>query len=184
MKLSVPNVLALMRVIAVPIVMVLIFQERWTAAAVVFTIAAVTDFFDGFIARRMNDTTTFGAFLDLVADKLLTIGTLMSLLAQGRVSLIIAFAIIGREMVITSLRSVTAGRGVSIKASDFGKAKAWIQFVAVGMVLIRGTAKWGPLFPDEWAMAIAAVWTVASGVEYLWRFRKVLASDEPTAAAR
>ncbi len=179
MKLSVPNILALLRVIGVPAVMVLIFRDQWTAAAIVFTIAALTDFFDGFIARRLNDTTTFGAFLDLIADKLLTVGTLMALLAKDRVSLIIAFAIIGREMVVTSLRSVTAGRGVDIKASDFGKAKAWIQFIAVGMVLIRGDTKWGALFPDEWAMALAAVWTVASGIEYLWRFRRVLSSDDP-----
>lgn len=179
MKLSIPNLLALLRVIAVPIVMVLIHNEEWSAAAVVFTVAAVTDFFDGYIARRMNDTTTFGAFLDLVADKLLTVGTLLALLASSRVSLIIAFVIIGREMTLISLRSVTAGKGVDIQASDFGKAKAWVQFIAIGLVLVRGDTMWGQLFPDEWAMGIAAVWTVASGIEYIWRFRHVLAEDTP-----
>jgi CDP-diacylglycerol--glycerol-3-phosphate 3-phosphatidyltransferase len=178
-KLSVPNLLALLRVVAVPIVMVLIFNENWGPAVVVFTAAAITDFFDGYIARRMNDTTTFGAFLDLTADKLLTVGTLLALLATDRVSLIIAFAIIGREMTLVGLRSVTAGKGVDIKASDFGKAKAWVQFVAIGLVLVRGDTKWGPLFPDEWAMGVAAIWTVASGIEYIWRFRHVLAEDTP-----
>ena len=178
MKLSIPNGLALLRVVAVPVVMTLIHREQWTAAVVVFTLAAINDFFDGFISRRMNDTTTFGAFLDLSADKLLTVGTLLALLFQDRVSLIIAFLIIGREMTVVGLRSVTAGKGVDIKASDFGKAKAWIQFIAIGMVMIRGDTMWGQLFPDEWAMGLAAVWTVASGVEYIWRFRHVLAEDQ------
>ena len=101
-------------------------------AAVLFAIAAATDFFDGRLARRWKQTTTLGTFLDTTADKLLVSGVLMALVAVGRASAWIAFIIIGRELVIMGLRGVvSAADGTVVKPSIWGKLKANVQFLAI-----------------------------------------------------
>jgi CDP-diacylglycerol--glycerol-3-phosphate 3-phosphatidyltransferase len=168
-----------LRIGAVPVVMALVLmgdrvRHAFAAAAVVFLLAAMTDFLDGYLARRWNLTTTLGAFLDTTADKLLVSGALIALVAVDRASSWIALVVIGRELVIMGLRGVAAAAGTIMKPSIWGKMKASAQFGAIALAIVRYPHRVGPLFIDEWAMIAAAGITVMSAVEYLVRFFPVL----------
>ena len=169
-----------LRVALTPVVMALVLvgyrvQYAYVAAAILFAIAAATDFFDGRLARRWKQTTTLGTFLDTTADKLLVSGVLIALVSVGRASAWIAFVIIGREIVIMGLRgAVTAADGTVMKPSIWGKLKANVQFLAILLAIVRTSQPWGPLYPDQYAMLVAAVVTVGSAVEYFARFGGLL----------
>ena len=169
-----------LRVALTPVVMALVLvgyrvQYAYVAAAILFAIAAATDFFDGRLARRWKQTTTLGTFLDTTADKLLVSGVLIALVSVGRASAWIAFIIIGREIVIMGLRGVvTAADGTVMKPSIWGKLKANVQFLAILLAIVRTSEPWGPLYPDQYAMLAAAAVTVGSAVEYFARFGGLL----------
>jgi CDP-diacylglycerol--glycerol-3-phosphate 3-phosphatidyltransferase len=163
------------RVALVPVVMWLLLEggrlaHAYGAAATLFGIAAATDFLDGFLARRWGATTTLGSFLDTTADKLLVSGVLLALVGAGRASPWIATIIVGRELLIMGLRGVVAADGRVMRPSVWGKAKANVQFLAIIAAILRTPGRLGPLFPDQWAMLVAAAVTVLSAVEYLARF--------------
>jgi len=168
-----------LRILLVPAVMALILagprlRYAYLAAGALFTLAAFTDFLDGYLARRWQATTSLGSFLDTTADKLLASGALISLVAVGRVSPWIAVIIVGRELVILGLRGVVALGGVLFDPSIWGKLKANVQFVGIILAIARYPHRLGPLFFDEWVMLAAAAVTVMSAVEYLARFSEVL----------
>jgi CDP-diacylglycerol--glycerol-3-phosphate 3-phosphatidyltransferase len=167
------------RIALVPVVMVLIargddMRYGYGIAAVLFVVAALTDFADGKLARRWGAVTSLGAFLDTTADKLLVTGVLTALVAENRASIWVATIIIGRELMIMGLRGLIAADGTVLKPSIWGKLKANVQFVAITLAIIRWSIDIGPLLLDEWAMLIAAAITVISGVEYLSRFSHLL----------
>jgi CDP-diacylglycerol--glycerol-3-phosphate 3-phosphatidyltransferase len=167
-----------LRVALVPVIMALVLagpRVRYTfaIAAALFAIAAATDFFDGFLARRWAKATTLGSFLDTTADKLLVSGALIALVAVDRASAWIAFLIIGRELVILGLRGAIAAGGEVMSPSIWGKLKANAQFLAVTLAIVRIPDKFGPLFVDQYFMLLAAAATIASAVEYLARFARV-----------
>ena len=171
-----------LRIALVPVVMGLILVDDGSryahpVAALLFAVAALTDFLDGYLARRWAITTTLGSFLDTTADKLLVSGALVALVAVDRASPWIAMVIIGRELVILGLRGIVAADGIVFAPSVWGKLKTNVQFVAIFLAIVRYPEPLGPLFVDEWAMLGAAVITVVSGVEYLARFSSVLASS-------
>jgi CDP-diacylglycerol--glycerol-3-phosphate 3-phosphatidyltransferase len=139
--------------------------------------AAFTDFLDGYLARRWRITTTLGAFLDTIADKLLVTGALFALVGVGRAWAWAGFVIVGREIAISGLRSIAAMDGVSVPPSIWGKMKATIQYLALFMAMLRTPDTYGGLYPDEWAMLVAAAVTVISGAEYMARFAQVLRAD-------
>jgi CDP-diacylglycerol--glycerol-3-phosphate 3-phosphatidyltransferase len=178
------SVVTYVRVVAVPVVMALILlapssDGAYVAAAVLFAVAAGTDFLDGYLARRWSVTTTLGSFLDTTADKLLVSAALIALVAVERASAWIAAIIIGRELVILGLRGVVAVEGTVFAPSIWGKAKANIQFAAIFLAILRPGDPIGGLYLDEWAMLAAAAITVYSGVEYLSRFASALTSENP-----
>lgn len=156
-------------------------DHAFGAAAVIMAVAAFSDFLDGYLARRWRITTTLGAFLDTVADKLLVAGALFALVEVGRAWAWAAFIIVGREIAISGLRGVAAIDGVLVRPSIWGKLKANVQFLAIFMALLRTPDTVGGLYPDEWVMIAAVVVTVQSGVEYLTRFARVLRSDRADA---
>jgi len=167
-----------LRVALVPVIMALVLagpDVRYTfaIAAALFAIAAATDFFDGFLARRWAKATTLGSFLDTTADKLLVSGALVALVAVDRASAWIAFIIIGRELVILGLRGAVAVGGEVMVPSIWGKLKANAQFLAVTLAIVRIPDKVGPLFVDQYFMLLAAAVTLASAVESLARFARV-----------
>ena len=179
MPFNVPIFLTWLRVALIPLVVGVFYLphswltpfEQGIAACAVFIIAAVTDWFDGFLARRWNQTSAFGAFLDPVADKLMVTGALLVLLQLDRVNAAIAFVIIGREIAISALREWMAqiGASKSVAVSSLGKIKTTAQMTAIPMLLFNGTlfgmidtAVWG-----QWFLLIAAVLTVWSMFYYL-----------------
>jgi len=181
MPFNFPILLTWLRVALIPLVVgVFYLPHAWLspfqqglASTIIFIIAAVTDWFDGFLARRWNQTSSFGAFLDPVADKLMVAGALLVLVELGRVNAVIAFIIIGREITISALREWMAqiGASKSVAVSSLGKIKTTTQMVAIPMLLFYGkllniidTAYWG-----QWFLSIAAVLTVWSMLYYLRR---------------
>lgn len=168
-----------LRVALVPVVMGLVLagdrvRHAFGLAAALFALAAVTDFVDGYLARRWAAATTLGNFLDTTADKLLVTGALIALVAVGRASPWVATIIVGRELVILGLRGAVAADGSVMAPSIWGKLKANVQFAAILLALLRLPEPIGPLYLDEYAMLAAAAITVTSAVEYLARFGRVL----------
>lgn len=143
-------------------------------AAAVFAVAALSDFLDGFLARRWQQTSLLGGILDSVADKLLVTGTLFALVEVGRVWAWAAFLIVGREIGVMTLRRIAAHVDERVPPSILGKWKATIQFAAMFLAILRLPEPWGALFFDEWAMLVAVAITVLSGIEYFARFARVI----------
>ncbi len=168
-----------LRAALVPVIMALVLagddvRYAYAAAGVLFAIAAITDFFDGLLARRWKKTSILGNFLDTTADKLLVSGVLIALVAVGRASTWAAFIIVGRELLILGLRGVVAAGGEVIVPSVWGKLKANVQFLAIFLAIVRIPHQIGPLYLDQWAMLAAVIVTVASGIEYIARFSAAL----------
>ena len=140
--LNLPNVLTLLRILAVPVIVVALLGETPNGdalAAGVFALAALTDGLDGYIARRRRDVTTFGKLMDPLADKVLIIAALVSLVSLSRLAAWVAMVIIARELAVTGLRAVAAEQGVVIAASWLGKLKTALQISAVFALII-----WNP----------------------------------------
>lgn len=146
----------------------------YVAAAVIFALASLTDFLDGYLARRWRAVTEFGGFLDTTADKLLVAGVLIALVAVGRASAWVALIIVGREIAVLGLKAAAAGGGTFIRPSIWGKLKFSAQFIAIILAMLRYPHRLGPLYLDQWALGIAAVITVLSAADYFGRFSSVL----------
>lgn len=179
MPFNIPILLTWLRVALIPLVVGVFYLpdswlslfEKGVASTAIFIIAAVTDWFDGFLARRWNETSAFGAFLDPVADKLMVTGALLVLVHLNRADLVIALIIIGREIAISALREWMAqiGASKSVAVSSIGKIKTVAQMSAIPMLLYDSTIfefidtrLWG-----QWLLAFAAVLTVWSMFYYL-----------------
>jgi CDP-diacylglycerol--glycerol-3-phosphate 3-phosphatidyltransferase len=174
-----PNLVTLSRIVLIPLIIGLYYlPEEWlsyhgknVAATVVFILAALTDWLDGYLARRLNQTSAFGAFLDPVADKLIVVGALIALLYLNRVDMLVALIIIGREIAISALREWMAkvGQAKSVAVAFIGKLKTVGQMVAIPLLLYHD-----PLFgvlDCQWLgtvlINVAAVLTVVSMLYYL-----------------
>lgn len=178
MPFNLPILLTWLRVALIPLVVgvfhlpetVLPLHLQNVVAAGFFVVAAVTDWLDGFLARRWNQTSSFGAFLDPVADKLMVVAALLSLLALDRVSDLIALIIIGRELTISALREWMAqiGASKSVAVNFFGKLKTACQMTAIPMLLWHDPV--GPLDIARlgtWTIYAAAVLTLYSMFYYM-----------------
>jgi CDP-diacylglycerol--glycerol-3-phosphate 3-phosphatidyltransferase len=176
LPINLPNVLTLLRIIAVPVIVVALLGETPNGdalAAGVFALAALTDGLDGYIARRRDDVTVFGKLMDPLADKLLIVAALVSLVSLGRLAGWVAMVIIARELAVTGLRAVAAERGVVIAASWLGKVKTLLQVAAVFALII-----WDP--SPAWVDAlvyVAVAATVISGTDYFFGLRRRLAEE-------
>ena len=174
-SLNVPNLLALARIVMTPFVMAFVLlseqiDHAFGIALAIFVPAALTDFADGYLARRWKITTVLGAFLDSVADKVLVVGSLLVLIEVGRAWSWAAFIIIGREIAVMGLRAVAALEKSTVPPSFWGKSKTTFQFLAIGFALIRSETEIGPFFIDEWLMLVAVFATVLSGWDYFRRY--------------
>jgi len=155
------------RIVASPAILGLLLAHDWTIAAVVFLVAAATDFLDGRLARRWQVTTRLGSFLDTTADKLLVSTTLIGLVAVDRASAWVAFVIIAREFVILGLRAAVASGGSHMQTSMFGKWKASLQFAVIAVAILRPHVLIGGAYLDQWLMIAIAAITAWSGFDYL-----------------
>jgi CDP-diacylglycerol--glycerol-3-phosphate 3-phosphatidyltransferase len=177
---NVPNVLTVLRILLVPVLVVALLDRTPNGdllAAVVFAIASLTDAIDGYLARSRHWVTTFGKLMDPVADKLLVIGALLTLVSLGRVAAWVAMVIIAREFAVTVLRIAATQQGVVIAAGLFGKAKTVVQ---VAMVFALIVADGSPAWLDALVYLTVAV-TVASGADYFFGLRRRLAEVNRTA---
>ena len=149
MPLNLPNILTILRIVAIPLLLFLFWLpsgviaagDRNLAAALLFSAAAITDLIDGWLARRWGQTSAFGSFLDPVADKLIVCAALLVLLQLGRVDGLIALVIIGREITISALREwmATIGASRSVAVHSVGKLKTVAQMVAIALLLYDGS---------------------------------------------
>lgn len=173
-----PNQLTLFRIAAVPLIIILmLFPNRICIfiAALIFSAAAITDYFDGFLARKRGLVTTLGKVMDPVADKLLVSSAFIMLTAQGWVPAWMACIIIGRELAVNGLRNIIAERGEDLSASNLGKYKTGFQIAAIIPLMIHypflglNVQVIGNLF--LWGALVFTIW---SGADYFIRSRSLL----------
>jgi len=177
--INLPNVLTLLRMLAVPVIVVALLGETPngdTLAAAVFALAALTDGLDGYFARSRDAVTTFGKLMDPIADKLLIAAALVSLVSLDRVAAWVAMVIIAREFAVTVMRAIAVERGIVISASWMGKVKTVLQIAAVFALIAANPA---PVWVDALVyLAVAA--TAISGADYFFGLRRKL--TEPKAS--
>lgn len=187
--INIPNILTMMRIAAIPLLAALLLspsRESGFWAAVVFALASITDWLDGYLARRMGIVTVFGKFLDPIADKLIVMASMVMILPFGRVPAWMVLVILGREMIITGLRGIASSEGIVIQASDLGKFKTIFQIVAILGLVLHYDYNWffgiaHPLLTVNmhnvgmFYLWIATILTIWSGIDYLARFIKVIA---------
>lgn len=174
---NLPNLLALSRLLIAPVMFLVILNPQlftdngwhisWSyyTASLLFVLASVTDFFDGYIARELDQVTIVGQILDPLADKMLTLAAFLGLMMNGEASAWAIYIIIGRELFITSLRTLSISIGIDVSASLMGKVKTVVQMIAIGFLLMH----WHGGDSMLW-MAVAI--TLYSGGEYLAAFAK------------
>lgn len=198
MKLTVPTMLTLLRILMIPVlVLVFYLPWKWTnfATALVFALASLTDWLDGWIARRYHQYSAFGAFLDPVADKLM-VSTALFLIVQGHPTAWMALwaaVIVGREIAVSALREWMAelGQRARVQVASVGKIKTIAQMIAL-LCLLYAVSPAKPPHPTpwmgeivfhigDWLLAAAALLTLWSGFEYLRAAWPVLRAGEGTA---
>lgn len=180
--LNLPNALTLLRIFMVPFLVVVLltkFTGREFVGLGIFLIAAMTDFFDGWIARKRNQTTRMGALLDPIADKLLMSAAFISLVEMDphHVPAWMVVIIIGREFAVSGLRSIAAQQGVTIAASPLGKGKMVSQVIAISLLIL------GYELGQFRVIGTVALWAVmlfalASGIDYFMKFTKAILLDQ------
>lgn len=189
-KLGLANWITLIRMTFIPVFLVVLLGQfnalegwadwrPWLAAAV-FTVLAATDAVDGYVARSRNEVTTFGKFIDPLADKLLVTAALVGLVQLGSLPGWVAIVIIGRELVVSGLRMVAVAEGVVISASPWGKVKTVFQVIALVMFILKNAQAFtryaGAFDIASWlVMTAALLLTVWSAADYFYRAREVIA---------
>lgn len=177
--LNLPNILASIRIVIAPVMFWIILNPQlftdngmhvtWAyySAALLFVLASVTDFFDGYIARELDQVTLVGKIIDPLADKMLILAAFLGLMMVGEASAWAIYIIIVRELFITGLRTVAIGEGIDISASWAGKVKTVVQMIAIGFLLMHWPG-------GEMLLWTAVAVTVYSGVEYLVGFGRAV----------
>ena len=208
-KLNAANTVTLARMVLIPIFLLVLLADwpRWFTAphllyslrpwiaAAVFAALAATDGVDGYLARSRNEVTTFGKFLDPLADKLLVTAALLALVEMQVMPAWIALVIISREFIVSGLRMVASAEGTVIAASWYGKIKTVLQIAAILLFIVKDSAFFRTLRPDAQAwvqitawsvMGAAVIMTIMSMVDYFISARDVLVgpwSGSPALAA-
>jgi CDP-diacylglycerol--glycerol-3-phosphate 3-phosphatidyltransferase len=181
--LNLPNLLTVLRIMLVPVLVVALLGNTPAGdvlAAVVFALASLTDFVDGRLARARDSVTTFGKLMDPLADKLLIIAALISLVSEHRLAAWIAMVIITRELAVTMLRLAATQAGIVMAASMPGKVKTCLQIAAILAVMADHSR-------PAWLLALLYVTvfvTVLSGLDYFFDLRRRIAAAQSRAGAR
>lgn len=177
--MNTPNKLTILRVILIPFFVIILMVDlgieantaKWIALGI-FVTASFTDTLDGYLARKYNQVTNFGKFMDPLADKLLVCAAMICLMALGRLPYWVLIVIISREFIISGFRLVASDNGIVIAASWWGKLKTVSQMLMVILLL----ADFGEAFyiPEQILIYLATILTIVSLCDYLWKNRKVL----------
>jgi len=184
--MNTPNKLTILRILLIPLLVWLIYDGLMTWALGVFVLASLTDWLDGYIARKYNQITTFGKFMDPLADKLLVTAALVAFVDLGYISGIVAIIVISREFIVTGLRLVAISENKVIAAGWWGKIKTTLQIVMIIMIMIYNNDIYqhGTTGTISFHLAVmVAIWgliwlttavTVISGIDYIWKNRSLL----------
>ena len=181
-SINVPNLLTLTRILLIPVFVMLFATpdpHQSIIAAIVFTVAAVTDLLDGYLARRSGQVTKLGKLLDPIADKLLVLSALILLVNVDRVSALVAILIIAREVAVTGIRAIAATEGMIIAAETSGKYKMALQVIAIVLLILEGTAlsALGNLhLAGIVTLYLSLILGYVSGAQYVWSFWKQVAT--------
>jgi CDP-diacylglycerol--glycerol-3-phosphate 3-phosphatidyltransferase len=184
--LNLPNLLTVLRIMLVPALVVALLGNTPggdVLAAVVFALASLTDFIDGYLARARDSITTFGKLMDPLADKLLIVAALISLVSLHRLAAWVAMVIITRELAVTVLRLAATQAGVVMAASMFGKVKTCLQIVTIlAVIAVHHQPAWVAVL-----LYATVLVTVLSGLDYFFglrrRMQQAQASAESTSSA-
>ena len=173
--MNLPNKLTMARVIMIPVFMAVMLQNYYLAALIVFCVAAITDFFDGYLARKNNMVSSFGKIMDPLADKLLVFSALLCFIQMDITDVWAPVIIIAREFFVTSMRVVAVSKGKVIAASWWGKIKTNVQlFAIIGSMalLVASGLEWLELkdayFWSDILIWASALFTVASWIAYIF----------------
>jgi CDP-diacylglycerol---glycerol-3-phosphate 3-phosphatidyltransferase len=185
---NLPNILTLLRIASIPVIASILLSPSRSAgfwAAAIFAVASITDWLDGYLARRMGIVTVFGKFLDPIADKLIVMSVLIMILPYGRAPAWMVLIILGREIIITGLRGLASTEGVVIPASNLGKFKTIFQIVAILGLLLHYDYHWFFGVDNRYLLVnmhnvgifylwIATIITIWSGMDYLVKFSRII----------
>ncbi|MGI6538725.1 MAG: CDP-diacylglycerol--glycerol-3-phosphate 3-phosphatidyltransferase [Caldicoprobacterales bacterium] len=175
--MNLANKITIIRILLIPLFIIILlttFPYHKYVASLIFVLAACTDSLDGYIARKRNEITNFGKFIDPLADKLLVTSALISLVEMGKVSSVAAIIIISREFIITGFRLLAVTEGKVIAASWWGKLKTVLQIVAIITLMLDN-------FPfrfigvpfDQIVLFISVIVTIISGIDYIYKNKDV-----------
>lgn len=173
--LNLPNTLTIARLLLLPVIVWLFFMEpQWQATAAwwcfgLYAVAAITDWFDGYVARKMNLVTPFGTFLDPISDKIFVAAMLVLLVGFGRLPdlwMVCVIVILAREFLVSGLREFLGPKNIKVPVSKLAKWKTTVQMVATGVLIIGPYFTYG-LEAGQWLMVLAAALTVITGWGYM-----------------
>ena len=187
LRLNLPNALTLLRIFLVPFLVVVLltkFEGREIVALAIFLTATLTDFLDGWLARRRGEITTLGTLLDPIADKLLISAAFISLVEVGLVPAWMVVVVVGREFAVTGLRAIASDQGVLIAASAWGKVKMASQIMAISVLIL--SERFGFLaLPGKAMLWLVVAVALGSGAQYFSIFlRKVVSFAGPMPPAQ
>ncbi len=196
LPLNLPNALTVGRIFLVPLLVVVLLTKfeghlilgirKELVGAAIFAVASLTDWLDGYLARRRQQVTTLGQLMDPLADKLLITAALVSLVQMDLAPAWMVAVILGRELAVTVLRSLAYARGVTIPASPLGKLKMASQVVAILLLILGRDHLSGFVVVGQWALWVAVATAVVSAIDYYRRYSQVLgprvAVAEPAAS--
>ena len=175
LRLNLPTILTLSRIVLIPFFVLTVYQHP-ILGALIFSIASITDFLDGYLARRSGQVTTFGIIMDPLADKFLVISALIVLVDMERLSALVAIILIVREFLVTGLRVVALSRNIVIPAEMGGKLKTTAQITSILCLILVGSI-FDNLPVDLYDIGLVFIWialvlSVTSGVQYTLSFWK------------
>lgn len=175
MKMNIANQLTILRIILIPFFIFFLLDGNMWIAAPLFIIASLTDFLDGFIARKYNLVTNFGKLMDPLADKLLVTSALVGFVELGQLSSWVVIIILSREFIVSIFRAIAATEGVVIAASWWGKSKTISQMIMVILLLINNIPfAWIGVPMDRIFIYIATALTIISGMDYILKNKSIL----------
>lgn len=184
--MNLPNKLTVARMIMAPAFLAVLLIEQlphhFLYACIIFALASITDLIDGKLARKNNQVTTFGKFLDPIADKILVVAAFLAFLQMGISDVWVPMLILTREFIVTSVRLLASGDGKVIAANLWGKAKTVSQMVAIILILLLQEMHAFSVLPQAFPLSavctvllwISTVLTVISGVRYVWDYREYI----------
>jgi CDP-diacylglycerol--glycerol-3-phosphate 3-phosphatidyltransferase len=176
--LSLPNGMTVVRILAIPIILLLLFSTGRTyqiLTAILFLLVAVTDTLDGYIARRQGMVTTLGKFLDPLADKLLIVTALIALIPARGIPLWMVIVVVGREIAVTGLRGIAASQGIIIAASTLGKYKNVFEVASIFLLILNGDYFGVTVHPVGMGLLwVALIFAIYSGIDYFNKFLKAI----------